>query len=151
MRPLRSELPVLFGEIELKPEGGVQWKDESQHMQLVDFPTKLKALGVVRVYCNKVMAVPLRQALDNIVERGLTHQLVSFDGCFSIRKARGDLLRLSVHSWGLAVDFNADSNELGTVGDMQPAFVACFEDAGFVWGGRWERPDPMHFQYVTED
>lgn len=146
MRPLRSELPVLFGEIE-----NGKWEDEAEHMQLVDFPTPLRPLGVVRVYCNKVMAVPLRQALDNIVARGLAHQLKEWGGCFSIRKQRGDLLRLSVHSWGLAIDLNCSTNQRGTKGDLSPELVACFEDVGFEWGGRWQLPDPMHFQYVTED
>ena len=145
-RPLRSELSVMFGEI---VDG--KWADESHHMVLVDFPDRLKPLGVVRVYCNRAMAVPLRQALDNIVERGCIHQITSFDGCFNIRKQRGDLLRLSVHAWGMAVDFNAGENELGSAGNMTKEFIACFEDVGFEWGGRWHRPDPQHFQYVTED
>lgn len=149
--PLRSELPVLFGEIEQLPEGGYKWEEEGLNMVLVNFPSRLKPLGVVRTYCNRVMAWPLRQALDCIVERGLIGEIVSYDGCFQVRKQRGDLHQLSVHSWGLAVDFNAAENKIGTMGDMSAELVACFEDAGFVWGGRWARPDPMHFQYVTED
>lgn len=153
-RPLRSELPARFGEIDKKHDNGketLHWPREREFMQLVDFPTRLKPLGVVRVYCNKLMAVPLRQALDNIVERGLAGQLKEWNGCFEIRKARGDLLRLSVHSYGLAVDINASTNQRGTPGDMSPELRACFEDVGFVWGGTWETPDPMHFQFVTED
>jgi hypothetical protein len=79
-------------------------------------------------------------------------------GCFAPRPKRvnGDL---SVHSWGLAVDINPDANPLaaqpgpvaavGQLGrDIPDAWVQAFEDVGFVWGGRFHRPDPMHFQWV---
>lgn len=147
-RPLRSELPVLFGEVDL---AAGTWADERKHMVMVEMPSRLKAHGVPRVYVNRHMAIQLRQAFDNVVERGLAAEFLSFDGCFHIRKQRHDLLRASVHSWGMAVDVNAITNKLGEKGNLSPEFVACFEDVGFVWGGRWKCPDPMHFQYVEED
>ncbi len=51
----------------------------------------------------------------------------------------------------MAVDINASTNQLGADGDMSPELVACFEDEGFVWGGRWKRKDCMHYEFVTED
>ena len=53
---------------------------------------------------------------------------------------------LSMHAFGLAVDLNVTSNQLGTEGDMDPRVVEIFERWGFAWGGRWSRPDPMHFE-----
>jgi len=29
---------------------------------------------------------------------------------------------------------------------MSKELVSCFTDAGFDWGGTWERKDGMHFQ-----
>ncbi len=151
-RPLRSELPYKFGEIVKDGTSELHWADEAKNCQFVAVPTLLKVqLGHERIWCNKAMAVPLRQALDNVVARGLAAQLQSFDGCYCLRKQRGDLLRLSVHSWALAVDFNAATNQLGHKPTMSPELVTCFEREGFVWGGHWERPDGMHFQFVTED
>ena len=47
---------------------------------------------------------------------------------------------------GNAVDLNVSTNQLGTEGDMPPRIVEIFERWGFVWGGDWSRPDPMHFE-----
>lgn len=152
--PMRSELPVLFGDIDSNPKASnVIWEHEQKHMMALDVPSLLRIqMGHAKIYCNRAMAVPLRQALDNIVERGLAAQVKSFDGCFCIRRARGDALRLSVHSWGMAIDINAATNQLGTRGNMTTELAACFLDEGFIWGGEWaHRPDPMHFQYVQED
>ena len=51
-----------------------------------------------------------------------------------------------MHAFGLAVDLNVSSNYYGTRGDMDPEIVAIFEKWGFLWGGRWSQPDPMHFE-----
>jgi hypothetical protein len=56
---------------------------------------------------------------------------------------------MSLHSWGLAVDFNAAWNGFGAVPTMSPELVACFTDAGFAWGGVWKKPDGMHHQIAV--
>lgn len=148
VKPLRSELHVLFGEI----ENGEHWPDEAKHMVELAVPPLLQVrLNRRQLYVNRAIAGPLTVAFANILERGLQDQVKSFDGCYCIRKQRGDLLRLSVHAWGMAVDINAATNQLGTRGDIPVELVKCFTDAGFIWGGEWHRPDPMHFQFVTED
>lgn len=62
---------------------------------------------------------------------------------------------LSLHSWGIAVDFDPGDNPRtrkreGTV-TMHPAFVREFDRAGWTWGGRWKGNsyDPMHFQAAS--
>lgn len=60
---------------------------------------------------------------------------------------------LSMHSYGIAVDFDPNVNPWGTtLGriDQEPAFVKAFEDAGWVWGGRWKpnSRDSMHFEFT---
>jgi hypothetical protein len=51
-----------------------------------------------------------------------------------------------MHAFGLAVDLNVSSNQLGTKGNIDPRVVEIFERWGFAWGGRWSPPDPMHFE-----
>lgn len=75
-------------------------------------------------------------------------------GCFAPRPKRvnGDI---STHSWGIAMDLNAATNPLaaepgGTlISDIPATWIDLFESLGFTWGGRWHRPDAMHFQFVT--
>lgn len=62
---------------------------------------------------------------------------------------------LSMHSWGIAVDFDPQRNRMGGTDGVthgpsmlrkHPEFVKVFEDAGWEWGGRWRMQDDMHFQ-----
>lgn len=146
MRPLRSKLPELYGNI---VDG--KWPAESRCMTVINVPMELHAaMGVTHIYCNEDMSIALSKALDNIVARELIDCVKSYGGCWDVRKSRSDD-RLSVHSYGLAIDLNPETNKLGTVGDMDPRLVACFEDCDFEWGGRWKNPDPMHMNYVIED
>lgn len=61
------------------------------------------------------------------------------------------LKKLSMHSWGIAVDFDPSENPMGGRGSWMRTeagqkFVAVFEAAGWTWGGRWKMKDDMHFQ-----
>lgn len=148
-RPLRHLLPKLFGAIDLSAK--VQWPRQEEFMKNLDVPHELHAaFKKDLVFCNRLMHAPLKQAFENIVTRGLVKQVKSYDGCFNIRNVRGGT-SLSNHAYGLAIDINADTNPLGEVGDMSKELVACFKDAGFVWGGDFHsRKDPMHMEFVTE-
>jgi hypothetical protein len=113
---------------------------------LFDVPTELE-IGVIpkRIYCNKDLVKPLTEAFKNLINRGFLSELKTWDGCFNIRKMRG-LQYMSLHSWGVAVDVNAFENGLNKEPKLSPGFVKCFTDAGFDWGGTWQRKDGMHFQ-----
>lgn len=152
MLPKRTELPILFGQI----HNGI-WVDQSIHMKKISVPNFLyprwRFMGkeVRSMFVNKIMEKPLYRAWSNINERKLVDEVQSYDGCFVIRQSRSDG-RPSVHSWGLAIDINAETNRLGVIGDMNLNLVKCFTDAGFIWGGSWKSvKDFMHFQYVMED
>lgn len=73
-----------------------------------------------------------------------------FSGSYVFRKKRGGH-DLSLHSYGIAIDFDSASNAMGTSGRMPSWVVRIFEDHGFVWGGRWrgKNRDPMHFQFAS--
>ena len=120
--------------------------NETRFMNVWDVPSELEHGHIPKkIYCNKDMNVPLEEALRNVIERGLTDQIKTWDGCFNKRKKRG-LSSMSLHSWGIAVDVNAAWNGLNMTPTLSPEFVKCFTDAGFDWGGVWTRKDGMHFQ-----
>jgi hypothetical protein len=125
-------------------------------MVLWDVPKELE-IGLIpkRILCNKDMINPLSKAFKNLIDRGYVSELKTFDGCFNIRKKRG-LKSMSLHSWAIAIDFNAFSNPLGLtraqiiakgLTPFSEDFLQCFRDAGFDCGADWKRrPDFMHFQ-----
>lgn len=126
---------------------------ESNYMVLWDVPQYIKDnIPTIpnKIYCNRQMVLPLEIAFLNIIDRGLRKEVVTWDGCFNIRKMRG-LTSMSLHSWGIAIDINAAWNGLGKEPTMSEDLVKCFTDAGFDWGGTWKRKDGMHFQlaYLT--
>jgi D-alanyl-D-alanine carboxypeptidase len=71
-----------------------------------------------------------------------------YAGGFNYRLMRGSN-RLSMHSWGCAVDFDSARNSFG---DRTPNFASippvldAFESEGWTWGGAWTKPDGMHWQ-----
>lgn len=116
-------------------------------MVLWDVPTELE-IGVIpkRIYCNKLLVIPLSKALKNLIDSGCVEELKTWDGCFNIRKSKGSNVAYSLHAWGLAIDVNAAWNRYGKKPTLSKEFVECFTDAGFIWGGNWSVPDGMHFQ-----
>jgi hypothetical protein len=61
---------------------------------------------------------------------------------------------LSLHSWGIAVDFDPSENRMGGKASdggpsllrQYPMFVNVFKANGWTWGGDWRMKDDMHFQ-----
>ncbi len=63
--------------------------------------------------------------------------------------------RLSVHSFGAAIDVNVEyANYWRWGGEWENRYpvmmVKIFEAQGFIWGGKWDRFDTMHFEYRPE-
>lgn len=139
-----------------KKYGIASRETEGKYMVVTPVPEKIKAafshvknFPVKNFYTNRDMIAPLLGALNNLINRGLTKQLNSWDGIFNIRSQRGYTVQ-SLHSWGIAIDVNAATNPLGHVGTLSKEFVAAWKDAGFNWGGDWKsRKDPMHFELAN--
>lgn len=115
-------------------------------MVMWDVPTELE-IGVIpkRIYCNRRLILPLRDAFTELLQTGAIEELKTWDGCFNIRPKRVNT-SWSLHSWGLAIDVNAAWNRLGHVPTLSETFIYCFTKNGFDWGGEWNTPDGMHFQ-----
>ena len=63
------------------------------------------------------------------------------------RKMLSPRRSLSLHAWGLAIDINPLENPYGSkVHNVPQDFVDAMTGQGFVWGGTWKTPDPMHFE-----
>ena len=67
--------------------------------------------------------------------------------------------RLSPHAFGIAVDLNPDKGPYWQWSTLRPhplqktfpaEIVGLFEENGFIWGGKWEHFDLMHFEYRPE-
>jgi hypothetical protein len=79
-------------------------------------------------------------------------RLDRWGGCLNVRKMRGGS-SWSMHSWGVAIDFDPDRNQLKWGRDRavfaQPAYDAwwrCWEEEGWVSLGRTKNYDWMHVQ-----
>jgi len=78
------------------------------------------------------------------------YQLDRCGGGYNFRLMRGGN-KLSLHSYGAALDLAPEINFLGRKYDaklnmMPMAAVMIFQKQGLTWGGRWGRPDAQHFQ-----
>ncbi len=137
--PTELETQAKFFEIWIVPD---EFLEAFKHV-------RFSAVGTIgfpkKIFINKDFRTPLENALKNVIKRGLSKELKTWDGCFIIRNKRG-LQSLSLHSWALAVDVNAFENQLNQIPKLSAEFVSCFTDAGLDWGGTWTRKDGMHFQ-----
>lgn len=114
--------------------------------------TRVPQLGLVA--CNKAILGDLVGAMREVTADGLGKTVHTADfaragGCYSPRATRFSRgVALSAHSWGIAVDINVDANPLGAKPQQDARLVAIMERHGFLWGGRFLRPDGAHFEWV---
>ena len=100
-----------------------------------------------RVTGHRVMLPQLKGALGEVVAKGLSSKIYTYDGCYVPRFIARDPSRgLSFHTYGTAIDLNAADNYRGIAGAMDRPVVAIFKRWGFAWGGDWNYTDPMHFE-----
>ncbi len=104
---------------------------------------------VGRAYVNRIMAPQLLAAFEELRAKGLIDHFdpEQFAGGWVARHIDWNPRKpLSMHAWGLAIDINSHDNCLGCAPKMDPRIVEVFDRWGFNWGGRWSRPDGMHFE-----
>jgi len=101
------------------------------------------------------------QAISNELDKleHLHQYLDNPGGTYNWRKISGTD-RLSVHSFGIAIDINVNKSNYWRW-DKNPdspkyqnkipmEIVLIFEKYGFIWGGKWYHYDTMHFEYRPE-
>jgi hypothetical protein len=99
-----------------------------------------------RVRVHKAIAQVVQETFEALSAAAWSH-LRTYDGGYAWRVQRGSTSKLSMHSFGAALDFDAKTNGLGRKGDMHRDVIRTFREHGWTWGGEWKRPDPMHFQF----
>jgi hypothetical protein len=145
--------------------GGLERGNIEAQLVRVDF------LGY-RVSVHRDIAEPLKRVDTEIRKwsgaRDFISSLGSIDG-YSWRPIAGTQ-RMSYHSWGLAVDIQPrrlDGKAIYWLWEMErnkdwmlvplekrwnppPQVIEAFEKEGFIWGGKWQVYDNMHFEYRPE-
>lgn len=154
-----AEVYATYGEPDLYQRHAlhstVAW--EAKILAYVDLPALLRLSWdarwlVKRIRVHRLLTQEISAALTEIHATGLWDQLVSLGGAYEWRKQRGGS-KLSLHSFGAAIDFDPLGNPLGKPGRFgldQEAhkIVRIFEERGWTWGGRWDRRDDGHFQWA---
>ena len=116
----------------------------SRNIRTMEIPIIGKVTG------HRVMLPQLQAAMKEVVARGLSSKINTYDGCYVPRFIAHDPSKgLSFHTFGTAIDLNASTNYRGIAGDMDRTVVKIFKRWGFAWGGDWNYTDPMHFELAT--
>ena len=103
---------------------------------------------VDRMRCHRRIAARLELALETIhTTPEVWATIDDFGGCYQWRAVRG-AKSLSRHCWGIAVDLDVRDNPMGSMGKTHQFVRDAFAAQGFMWGGLFERPDPMHFEFA---
>ena len=107
---------------------------------------------VYRIRGHRLVVQRVADILMACLADGVPKDRLAYGGmyCWRPKRTRGEL---STHTWGIALDLDPARNPQGRRWDggermVPPSVVRRFEDAGFVWGGRWGLPDCQHFQAV---
>lgn len=147
-----AEIKKIYGDPAafIRADGFVHPTWERQILDFVHLPESLplgwdRTVKVTRIRVHTNITHAVSKLFKEIHDAKLWDKLHTFDGSYAWRPSRGSQ-KLSTHCWGIALDLNAGTNGLGEKGDMDPGIIEVFKRHGWVWGGEWERPDPMHFQ-----
>lgn len=148
-------------------ESSKAWEAENL-VYVKDLPFKMSMgdIPITRIRVHRKIADSLTRVLNTTWQRAGRDQakidewgMSVFSGAYNFRLMRGGT-NLSMHAYGVAVDFDAPRNGLG---DRTPNFAnipevrTAFEAEGAIWGGDWNgngdtlderRCDGMHWQWA---
>ena len=104
--------------------------------------------GGARLAVHRDIADLVRTLCEATVARGYAIR-PSDSGGFNCRCIKGTN-RPSNHSWGLAVDINWQTNphKAPLTTDMPDWMPEMWEQCGFRWGGKYRKPDTMHYEFM---
>jgi hypothetical protein len=124
---------------------------------VLPYPMYYDSKKVTKISCHKLVADKLLAIFNDILEfygQEAIHDLKidDYGGCFNYRLMRGGT-KLSVHSWGCAIDLNPSRNLLKETSktarfarmEYKP-MIDIFYKHGFVSLGREKNFDWMHFE-----
>ena len=103
-------------------------------------PLSFASMNTSKVTCHKLIAPLIEHIFNEHIKTGM---IKNYGGCYNLRPKSSNKKELSIHSWGIAFDFN-----VGLKQNMD--LVAVMKEHKFIWGGDWSVwTDSMHFQYCT--
>ena len=139
-----DELVATFGDASAYIGNTAMW--ESMYIVSVPSPSGLLLFAeqpVRSIRCHRLAAPYFATALGNLRDAGSSK--LEYNGSYCFRVNRRNPKALSMHAWGIAIDFNASTCPLGSSPSRQnPLIVHAMIDAGFHWLDH--ENDPMHFQ-----
>lgn len=162
--PHETDVAKFYGNPDANGDGRPDPVWERENLTRVTPPWKMIAawppFTPIRLFwIHKKCAPALTTALQTIFDEFDRDQakiedahLHRFGGAYNFRRMRG-AERLSMHSYGCAIDLDPAANPLGKayVGNgtmMHLKAIAAFRSVGAEWGGDWHRPDCQHFQFA---
>lgn len=164
--PAQSDVATYFGKIEIGENGKPTDRWERSFLTSIEppypmrFPLSWEGVAgqpVRRIVCHKSVAKTLNAILGEIFRlygndpgKVRAAKMDLYGGCYVFRPKRSGK-SLSMHSYGIAIDLDPDTNSYGRpwkdgTGMMPAEVVDIFEAAGWSWGGLWKTGDAMHFQ-----
>lgn len=139
--------------------------------QLVKVPFLGKTISVHKMIQSQVQQIDEKIRILAKTDRDVAQFLQNLGsiGAYNWREIRGTS-RISMHSFGLAIDiqprrlgskaiywqWEAERNPRWMLVSQSKRWappepvIRAFEAAGFVWGGKWDLYDQMHFEYRPE-
>ncbi len=137
---------------------------ENQKRLLLPYPHRLswdKRKIVKSFFCNETIHESLSRVLTKVLETYGIEKIKELNldlwgGCLNVRRIRGGN-KWSTHSWGIAIDYNPDENQLKW-GRGKAAFAKAqyddwwgiWEEEGWVSLGRTKNYDWMHIQAAKQ-
>jgi hypothetical protein len=129
--------------------------DETNLTNLVPpYPMFYDGQRIKTLRCHVKVAASLLRVLTAIGQsysqsRGILEEAEDYGGCFNFRNKRGGT-SLSIHSWGAAIDLDADDNTFRDhwpmQADMPLEIMEAFAREGWLSAGAFWGYDAMHFQ-----
>lgn len=130
-----------------------------------------KNLDFFSTYCGNIMfnkkakaGEALKNALNEAKELAdkdnrVNNYIFPISGSYNYRVIQ-DTGRLSPHAYGIAIDLNRNDSDYWKwvdkskgskrIEEYPKELVKVFENNGFIWGGKWEHFDILHFEYRPE-
>ena len=104
-----------------------------------------------QVHIFKDAANQLRSAFSEIEVEGVSDEIKLWCGAYAPRTVAHAENVVSAHAFGIAFDVNCNALQFGQNLNLATAprfrrIVETFRKHGFLWGGHFRLPDPMHFE-----
>jgi hypothetical protein len=162
--PRQSEMNAFYGDPDSNDDMKADARWESANLVTIVPPYRMVAAWApaqpikgIRVHkrCAESLTRILTAVAKSYGSQGAIEaaRMHLYGGCYNFRLMRGGS-KLSIHSWGAAIDIDPERNGLGKMwhdnaGMMPLQVVKCFDAEGWTWGGRWKTGDAMHFQAAS--